>query len=306
MGRLPVRRRLETREAEPNSVTAPLRLSVLRFLFLLVLILPSFAIADEEERRPEDYALFPDDEFFDPLIADLRWPRFSASHQWRLGTDDFNRAAQVSFGESFAFYQSPDYDWGRWEFGLHAMVDATFDMTAQSFDLGNEDYFVGFTVTHRGEYVTTLARISHTSSHLGDEWLIENGLVRQSVSYEILDVLVSWDANDWLRIYGGGGFYMNATPDYDPILSQMGFELTSPVSFADDLLTPILATDMQLRQTNDWEPEVAVLAGLRLARHPDDTRNMEFFARFYHGRSPDGQFFTQNVDLVGLGFRIGF
>lgn len=279
-------------------------------LLSLLLAVPCVAAAEVSDASPEEsvdgYVLFPADEFFDPLVADLRWPRFSASHQWRLGTDDFDRVAQVSFGESFAFVQSPEYDWGRWEFGIQAMVDAIFDMTAQSFDLGNEDYFVGFTLAHRGEHVTTQARISHTSSHLGDEWLLENGLVRQSVSYEVIDVLVSYDAKKWLRLYGGGGIYLNATPDYDPILTQWGFELTSPVSFAKDLLTPIFATDLQLRQENDWIPEVAVLAGLRLAKHPRDVRHMEFFARFYHGQSPDGQFFTQTVDLVGLGFRLGF
>ena len=166
MGRLPVRRRLATREAEPNSVTAPHRSSVLGSLFLLVLVLPSFAIAHEEERRSEDYALFPEDEFFDPLIADLRWPRFSASHQWRLGTDDFNRAAQVSFGESFAFYQSPDYDWGRWEFGLHAMVDAIFDMQPS---LGSE-----YSVQPEFPRAATLTR----SSTLGSRPVISAEVVK--------------------------------------------------------------------------------------------------------------------------------
>ena len=287
------------------------RLPALRILLLaLVVFLPASAWAQESESAPtepiDEYALFPADEFFDPLVADLRWPRFSASHQWRLGTDDFNRVAQVSFGESFAFFQSPEYDWGRWEFGLHAMIDAIFDMTSQSFDLSNEDYFVGFTFTYQGEHVTALARISHASSHLGDEFLIENGLERESVSYEVIDVLLSRDVKDWLRLYGGIGFYTNASPDYDPFLSQMGFELTSPVSFASDLLTPIFATDLQIRQANDWVPEVAVLAGLRLAEEPEAVRNMEFFARYYHGRSPDGQFFTQDVDLVGVGLRLGF
>lgn len=279
-------------------------------LLLSTFLLPGRALAESsapEAAAPvDDYVLFPADEFFDPLLADLRWPRFSAAHQWRLGTDEFDRVASVSFGETFAFVQSPDLSWGRWELGLHAMVDAIFDMTAQSFDLGNEDYFVGIAFTHQGEHVTTLARISHTSSHLGDEYLIENGLIRQSVSYEVIDVLVSWDATNWLRLYGGGGIYLNATPDYDPVLTQGGFELTSPVSFAKDLLTPIFATDLQLRQTNDWIPEVAVLAGVRLAKHPRATRHLEVFTRFYHGQSPDGQFFTQTVDLVGVGFRLGF
>lgn len=254
----------------------------------------------------DEHVLFPADELFEPLVADLRWPRFSAAYQFRLGTDEFDEVANVSFGESFAFVQSPDLSWGRWEFGLHAMLDATFDMTTQSFDLSNEDYFVGFTFTHQGDVVTTLVRFAHTSSHLGDEFLISNGLSRESVSFEVLDALVSYDVNDSLRIYGGGGFFVNATPDFDPVILQGGIEWTSPCSFASGLLTPILATDLQLRQENDFEPEVAVLAGLRLAETPKATRNMEFFARFYHGQSPDGQFFTQTVDLVGLGLRLGF
>ena len=86
---------------------------LLVYLFLAV---PCVAAAEVPDASPEEsldeYVLFPADEFFDPLVADLRWPRFSASHQWRLGTDDFDRVAQVSFGESFAFVQSPEYDWG--------------------------------------------------------------------------------------------------------------------------------------------------------------------------------------------------
>ena len=89
----------------------------LLLLVAFVLSLPFAASAEESDPAQsepiEEYALFPADEFFDPLVADLRWPRFSVSHQWRLGTDDFNRVAQVSFGESFAFFQSPEYDWGR-------------------------------------------------------------------------------------------------------------------------------------------------------------------------------------------------
>ena len=293
-----------------NAPCSCLGAVLLSFVVLLAAPAPALAESGGEESEGvvgDGYVLFPGDEFFDPLIADLRWPRFSAAHQWRLGTDEFNRVANVSFGETFAFVQSPEYDWGRWEFGLHAMVDAIFDMTSQSFDLANEDYFVALAFTYHGEHVTALARLSHTSSHLGDEYLLANALDRESVSYEVIDVTASKDVYEWLRLYGGIGFYLNATPDFDPFLSQWGFELTSPVSFGEDgLLTPIFATDLQIRQENDWTPEVAVLAGVRIAETPKAVRNLEFFARFYHGQSPDGQFFENTIDLVGVGFRMGF
>lgn len=107
------------------------------------------------------------------------------------------------------------------------------------------------------------------------------------------------------RIWGGGAL-INTTSGYDPIVTQFGIELTSPMTFASGFLTPIFGTDLQLRQENDWIPEVAALVGLRLADPADDVRRLEFYARYYHGRSPDGQFFEQTIDSIGLGFRLGF
>lgn len=270
---------------------------------------PTAASVDDQghaEAEGAEYEIFPQEELFDSLLADPRWPRFSAAHEWRLGTDEFNRVASVSFGETFIFARSPEYDWGQWDIGIQAMVDAIFDMTSQSFNLANEDYFVGIAASLVHKDVTTQFRISHTSSHLGDEYLLESGIPRISVSYEIVDVLVSYEPMDSIRVYGGGGLYLKPSPAYDPLLMQLGFEWTSPIRFIRDLMTPVFGTDVQLRQQNDFIPEVSVLAALRFAKPDDGRRHLEVFARFYHGRSPDGQFFRQTVDIMGLGFRLGF
>ncbi|MCP4907543.1 MAG: DUF1207 domain-containing protein [bacterium] len=260
--------------------------------------------ADGSERR-EDYLVLPRGELFEPLVADVQWPRISGEYQWRLGTDQFDRVAAVSFGESFAFVRSPQTDWGEWEFGFQAMVDAIFDMGSSSFDLSNEDYFIGFAGSVLTQGVTTQIRIYHISSHVGDEYLIENGLTRKSVSFEVIDLLASYEPRGWLRLYGGGGIMVKPHPSYDPIVTQFGVEMTSPTSFASGLLRPIFATDLQLRQENDWIPEVSVLAGLRLASPEDDVRRIEFIIRYYHGRSPEGQFFDETIDSLGLGVRLG-
>lgn len=267
--------------------------------------------ASAEPVAPDpSFVLFPSDELFDPLVADVRWPRMSVEHQWRLGTDEFGRVAGVGFGESFSFVRSPRYAWGRWEFGLQAMVDAIFDMTAKSFDLANEDYFVGFAGSIESHGITTQLRIYHVSSHLGDEYLLENGGDREDVSFESIDVLVSADPLAWMRVYGGLGVLIKPRPNFDPVTLQLGTELTSPVSFARDLLTPFFGADLQFKQEAGWEPEVAVLVGLRLARPEDaparDVRRLEFYARYYHGRSPDNQFFRQSISSVALGMRLGF
>ncbi|MAG29908.1 MAG: hypothetical protein CL908_03320 [Deltaproteobacteria bacterium] len=268
----------------------------------------SVAVVSEADGagRRESYLLFPRRELFKPLIADMRWPRFSAEYQWRFDTDQFSRVAAVSLGETFALVRSPQHDWGEWELGFQAMVDAIFDMDSSSSDLSNEDYFVGLTGSVLRGGVTSQVRLYHFSSHLGDEYLIENGLTRDGVSFEVIDLLASYEPYEWMRLYGGGGVLIDSSPTYDRVVTQFGVEMTSPVGFASGLLRPIFGGDFQLRQENDWRPEAAVLAGLRLADPADDVRHLDFYARYYHGRSPDGQFFDQTIDSFGLGARLGF
>lgn len=272
-----------------------------------------FALASEATAQGHDsppprdsYLLFPHDELFEPMIADPRWPRFSAAYQWRLGTDEFDRVAAVSFGETFALVRSPTRAWGEWEFGFQASAFSIFDMGTASSDLSNTDYFAGFTLSHQKQDLTTQLRVSHTSSHLGDEYLEANAGTLNSVSSESIDLLVSYEPRAWLRLYGGGGALIHSSPSFDPILTQWGLELTSLRAFVSGLVRPILGLDLQIEQQNDWKPDVSLEAGVRIARPDDDVRRLEIVAQAYHGRSPDGQFFEQTIDSIGLAIRLGF
>jgi hypothetical protein len=80
----------------------------------------------------------------------------------------------------------------------------------------------------------------------------------------------------------------------------------SPVAFAEGWLRPVFGVDVQVRQENDFVPDVSALLALRIENEEEGHRRIEFFARFYHGRSPDGQFFRQTVDTLGVGMRLGF
>jgi hypothetical protein len=258
------------------------------------------------ETTREEVWLLPNGELFEPLLADPQWPRFSAEYQWRLGSDQFDRVGQVSFGESIAMVRSRQYAWGEWEFGLHANVDAVFDLTQKSFDLSNEDYVFGLTWAVLTRGVTTQFRVYHLSSHVGDEYLLENGGGRDNVSVEAIDVLLSFEPTEWMRLYGGIGGLVNPSPAFDPVITEFGIEVVGPKTFASGKLTPIAAMDIQVRQQNDWIPDIAIVAGFRIAQPGDDVRRIEFVARYYNGRSPDGQFFREKIESLGLGFRLGF
>lgn len=264
------------------------------------------ADANTSAERADEWTLFPARELFAPLEADPRWPRFAVEHQWRLGTDQFDRVGQVNLGETFALVQGPALGGARFELGLQAMVDALFDLGSGSFDLANEDYYAALTASLARGRDAALLRVSHLSSHVGDEYQIANGLTRESVSYEAIDLLFARTFDACWRVYGGAGVLLSPEPDIDPWGLHGGLEWTSPLAFAGDHLRPLAAVDVQLRPENDWIPEVAVLVALRLAPPVDATRHADLYLRFYHGRSLEGQFLRERIDSLGLGLRVGF
>ena len=264
----------------------------------------------EETASPSDYRgydFFLLKEMFDPLLADPRWPHFSASHLWFLGDDDeLERVGAANFGETFVFVRSPKEDWGRWEFGFQAGVFSVFDLEASSADLVNSDFLVGLTFTHHIADLTVMARIYHQSSHLGDEFLLRNRVDRVNLSFEVLDLLASFEPTQWLRLYGGGGVIVHREPALDRGILQTGVELSSPVAFAAGYLRPVAGADLQFRQESDWKTDASVRAGVQI-EHPFLRRSLlRILGEFYSGRSPNGQFYERRIKTVGLGVHLSF
>ena len=293
-------RRLSRERAGPAARRAGLAAAI-----VLGLAAPPIRAETSDAPRPASRVeILAPDELFPPLVADPAWPRFSAEHQWRLGTDQFDRLLQVGFGEAVSLVRGPIDGGGRWEFGLQALLDAVLDLEQSSFDLTNEDYYVGITgaVEWRG-FVAQL-RLSHLSSHLGDEYAERTASRRDDVSLETLDLLVSHAPTETTRVYGGLGVMITPEPPLDPVFFQFGAEwLSRPIGALG--LRTVAGVDVRLPQEGDWIPEVGALAALRLSNAENASRHVELFARYYHGRSPEGQFFRQDVDLLSVGIRLG-
>jgi hypothetical protein len=256
--------------------------------------------------RLAGYDVLSAEEMFDPLMADPRWPRFSATYQRHLDDDEITHVGSANFGESFAFVRSPKFDWGQWEIGIQAGVFSVFDLQSESNDLVNSDFLVGLTASyHYGDF-TTIMRLYHQSSHLGDEFLLRNRVDRVNLSFEVLDLLVSFGPWPWLRLYGGGGLLVHRDPALDRGLLQSGIELQSPRAFLKGYVRPVAATDLQFRQESDWEIDASVRAGLQI-EHPFLRRTkLRILAEFYSGRSPNGQFYERRIKTVGIGLHLNF
>jgi hypothetical protein len=258
---------------------------------------------------PHEFELgfMPRGELFTALIADPRWPHFSAAYQYYLDDPDFRNIAAVSFGETFAIYRGQAGP-GWWELGLQAGVFAVFDLDASSFDLINSDYFVAAALAYRYRDFSLLGRFFHQSSHLGDEFLLrQTRPERVNVSYEGVDAKFSYEFwNEALRLYAGAGYLFNRTPeDLDPWSTQAGVEVRSPWPGPQAGWRPIGAVDVQNREENGWATDVSIRAGVEFSGVLAP-RNLQVLLEYFSGHSPNGQFYRNTVDYLGLGLHVHF
>lgn len=255
----------------------------------------------EIEAIPDTYAL-PEQVLFAPLIADPRQPRFSLSYQrYRIADQKFS-AANVAFGEYFAlagdFLGLP----GNSQIGIQGAVFALFNLDAPSSDLINADYWIGIPLTYRQGPWSFLARIYHQSSHLGDEFILNNpGVKRVNLSYQDIVTLVSYEW-EYLRIYGGGGYIIHSEPELARKHLQAGIELVVP--HAVQGLDLIAALDVQSSQELDWENSYSFQAGFQFRNLGN--RRVRLMFEHFDGHSPNGQFFRERLRYNGLGVYFRF
>ena len=249
--------------------------------------------------------LLPGGSLFKPLVADPRWPHFAASYQHHLRDILLKDAASVSFGETFALYRDR-LGRGWWEVGVQAGVFAVFDLGSPSKDLVNADYLVAIPVSYRYSDLSMMLRFFHQSSHLGDEFLLRTKSNRINLSYESVDLKASYDIGDVGRIYAGAGFLFDQEPsNLDPWSIQYGVELTSPWPPRDKGWRPIVAVDMQHREENGWSADFSARGGVQLDGVLA-TRNMQLLIEYFKGRSPNGQFYRDKIEYIGLGTHFHF
>jgi hypothetical protein len=251
--------------------------------------------------------LLPGGQLFRPLIADPRWPHFAAAYQYYVNEGEITHVGAVSFGETFTLYRER-LGRGWWETGVQAGVFAVFDLAADSKDLINADYLVGVVLGYRHERFSALARLFHQSSHIGDEFLLANRVRnRVNLSYESLDLRLSYELlDDALRLYGGGGYLFDQEPSsLDPWSLQWGVELRSPWPGPDSAWRPIAAVDMQNRQENHWHVDVSARAGVQFEGVLAG-RSLQLLVEYFRGHSPNGQFYKEKLDYLGLGVHFNF
>lgn len=261
---------------------------------------PSGAITTAIKDRTSKW--MPHGLLFDPLHADLRWPRFSAAYRSFSTGLDVSEGFAGNFGETFALYRNKAPFSGEWELGVQAGLFSLLDFGKQSIDLVNADYRVGVVSSYRANAWSGFVRLLHKSSHLGDEFLLNNPQVtRINLSFEELDMKIAYDAASWLRVYGGGGLLLRREPKIGRGTTQWGLEVTSPVTLLEGRVRPVAYGDFQANERANWSVSRSLMAGLQLENARIGDRRLQLLFEYYFGPSPDGQFYTRMVEWYGVG-----
>ena len=252
--------------------------------------------------------LLPAGHLFKALLADPRWAHFSAAYRnYQSDNFDGRNIASVSFGETIPFYRG---NFGQstvqWEAGLQAGVFSDFNLDASSFDLVNTDFIASVYSSMRAGQFSAFARIFHQSSHLGDEFLLRqihhSTFERVNLSYEGVDLRLSYQLPWGVRIYGGGGGLFHREPSELKIWStQYGVEFRSPWRIDFAAMRPIAAVDIKNFEENKWNTDVSARAGIEFDNPQVLGRKLQILVEYYNGYSPSGQFYNDKVEYVGLG-----
>jgi Protein of unknown function (DUF1207) len=268
---------------------------------------PQASTTTSKDKPAYELGFLPGGNLFQPLMADPRWPHFSIAYENYIGDPELKNVGAVSFGETFALYRNHAPLGGLWEVGFQGGIFSIFDLDAPSSDLVNTDFVGGITASYRLKDFSTFFRIFHQSSHLGDEFILRNRINRINLSFEGVDLKLSYRLFDWLRLYTGGTYLFDVDPsDLKRWASQGGLELQTPWRFWADSARLVAAVDLQNRQENSWSTEISVRSGLQFERPQNFMRNIQLLIEYYKGHSPNGQFFDRKIEYVGPGLHLHF
>ncbi len=258
-----------------------------------------------------EWKYLPEGDLFQPLTADPRWPHFSATYQNYVGNKNFENIGAVSFGETIPLARKYFGGGKQLQIGLDAAVFAIFDLDADSQDLVNADYWISFpSISYRNRWgdFSALLRFYHQSSHLGDEFILRSAANRVNLSYEAVNLLLSKNIGEMLRIYGGAEYILHKDPsDLEEWTVQYGAEFLGPAWNWNPLSVRfIAAVDVKNQEEGDWDPNISVRSGFQLEKTEFPNQNVKILGEYFKGRSPNGQFYDRTIEFWGVGIHSYF
>lgn len=242
---------------------------------------------------------------FAPLLADPKQPHFFAAWLWITSPIVSGQVASVGLGEDIVLIRGHSH---RWEASVAAGVFSQFNMGTSSNDLINTDFVIGFPLAYRQGPVSARAQIYHQSSHLGDEFILNQNPTRVNLSFEAAELILARDLGNF-RAYGGGEFIFRHEPaDLKPGLLHGGLEYRHPRTLVSIGALGegrvIAALDIKSTEERSWRVGWSGRVGVEFRPSEAGARNMSVQLQGYSGPAPYGQFYQENVQSIGVGIHL--
>jgi hypothetical protein len=266
-----------------------------------------FVVTEQETLYASPDAIpLPASDLFEPVLADPKEPHFYTSYRWYDIPGDTVRMAAVGFGERFGFIRQPgDKPGDGWQLSIAGGVLAQFNLDAPSADLVNADYIIGLPITYRRGPLSARLRVYHQSSHLGDEFLLNNQPERINLSYESIEFIGSYDYRNW-RVYGGGEYIFHREPnDLKPGVLHTGIEYLGPLQMW-KIGRVVAGIDLKNYEHHDWNTDFSINIGVEFGRRHLEQRRVRVLFETFKGFAPHGQFYEDKIDYAGVRVVFGF
>ena len=257
---------------------------------------------------------FPIGDPFDALVADPHQPRFAMGYallQTRDGTyNPFRSGGWVpqmtgTLGGTVGIWGfADDSEQLRIQVDVALCAFALFRASPPMVTLVTGDFTAGLPITARWGRFSARLQFFHQSSHLGDEFVLDQNAPNHSVvSYEALDLVVAAQVS-WWRLYAGAAAALHEPQPAPGTKVQGGLEWRMPPDSEPGAARlqprPVMAVDLAAYKNNGWGLTYAIKAGVESAIY-DGRMPVRALLTYVGGYSPLGQFFSRTrADSFGI------
>lgn len=213
--------------------------------------------------------------------------------------------AMVALGTVLPLLQLSSWSGGGAALVVDAKVFGRFRIESPARDDMGQDWYIAAGVDARHDRWSGRTRISHRSSHLGDEFITSTGAQRIEFGAEQLDVLTAYDVPGAARLYGGGSWIFRSYLGWDARLSALDVRDRAALQLGadrawrpweDQRFAVYTGVDWQSAERTDWRSALSIAVGAGVGT----VRSLRLMARFYDGPSTMGQFFLTHERSFAL------
>ncbi len=197
------------------------------------------------------------------------------------------------------------YDPNGFQLDLEGAVFARVLPEEESTPLMGSDYRAGLYGTWRDDKLSYRFGYYHISSHVGDEFLINNpGFVRINYVRDSALAGISYETSLSTRVYGEMGYALGNEGGAEPLEFQWGAEYT-PLAKSAAIGAPFAAVNRHIREDFNFGGGWNVAAGWGW-QGPQTGRRIRLGLNYYRGPSLQWEFFDQREELLGGGIWVDF